>query len=148
MEFKNISYEEYLKYATDDEIKRINRIESNLFLSLENINQIKKIKKPISIIVFSEPYCPDCTIGTTIINKIAKENPNISIRYYSREGNEELLMKYTKKTKIPSIISNQKCYIEFPQKIEPINQIKIDQYRQGNYNAEVIKELIDILSNY
>lgn len=145
MKFKKVNYKEYLKYASKDEIEKINEIDSNIFLSSENINKIKAIKDKVNIIVFSEPYCPDCAISTTIINKLSQENPNINICYYSREGNEKMLSMYTGETKIPSIICGEKCYIEFPQKIKPINEDDIYKFRLGKYNKYVIDELIDLL---
>lgn len=151
-----LTYEMYLEKATDDEKKIINDIYINSQLSKEIIEKIKAIKKTVNLLVFAEPYCKDCAVALSFLEKMNKLNNNINISILSRKENESILSKYNKNQRIPTIVNlenkDNNVFSEFPKVIQ--EKIKNDEknrssiisdFRSGKYNKFVEEEILKIM---
>lgn len=109
------------------------------------------------MLIFSEPYCPDCRAITPFFEKCAEVNDNIKIEYLSREENFSTLSQLNKDARIPSVFyfKNTAFHIfisEFPNFIKKLmnedpdmyDEIKYD-FRTGKYNIQIEEEIINFI---
>lgn len=151
-----LNYDMYLENATDDEKKIIKDIYENSQLSIEMIEKIKGIKEKINLLVFAEPYCKDCAVVLSFLEKMSKLNKYISIKILPRKTNENILSKYNESERIPTIVNlsneDKGVFSEFPKIVQ--EKIKNDQenksfivseFRNGKYNKFVEEEILKII---
>ncbi len=156
---KGFTFEEYLeksklKYG-DIQLTAYNSTN----LSSGTKESLQNLTSTVNVAVFSEGFCPDCIVTLPFIKRMAEENKNINLYCFPKSGYENFLEEYTGVARIPTIITfdgemNPKgAYVEFPKELfEKMISLKIEEkknlvndYRQGNYNAIIEEELLDIL---
>ncbi|EGT3617441.1 hypothetical protein FHH43_14640, partial [Clostridium perfringens] len=118
-----LTYEEYLKTATDEEREMIEEFFNRVVVSKEKIKEINSIKNKVDIAVFSITRCKDAASAIPFLIKLSEKNKNINIKFWDREGNEELLEALTGVKRVPSILKIKngqvvKSYIEFPEIVD------------------------------
>lgn len=134
------------EYIDDEHRERQLKIIDKITINDDMKNLITD--KKIELLVFAQAYCPDCQAIVGILENIAMLDPNLDITYKPRTGNEQELEKYNKDKRIPTVILNGKTIIsEFPDFVKDLMQygdyeeIKYN-FRTGNYNKEIIEEII------
>lgn len=158
LDIKNgLTYEEYLKTATDEEREMIEEFFNRAVISKEKINEINSIKNKIDIAVFSITRCKDAASAIPFLIKLSENNKNINIKFWDREGNEELLEELTGARRVPSILKIEngqvvKSYIEFPKAVdEKINNNPeekenfVNDLRSNKYDKEIEEEIFSII---
>lgn len=146
------NYKEYLTFNNGDYAEYQDKIVSKIEIEHRDEKKIKDIKETF-LLVFAEPYCPDCRTLVAILENFSKLNNKINIKYISREENRDLLKSYSNEARIPTIIVDNKAkFIEFPVsfrlKLEDNScdrEQAIYDYRTGKYNKMIIESLINII---
>ena len=150
------TFNDYLKYDKDEEYERKQlRIMEKITFSEETLRKLKSIHSEIRILAVAQVYCPDCRAVVAFMQKFAELNPNIKIKYKTKEDAKDL--KYENIEKIPTLIrytddTDEIFLLEFPKVVkkmmdedpENFEDIKYN-FRTGKYNAEIERELIDYL---
>lgn len=152
-----LTYNEYLKTATDEERKMINEFFRRVHVSNEKVKEINNLNEVIDIAVFSITRCKDAASAIPFLIKLSEKNNNINIRFWDREGNEELLENLTEAKRVPSILKVKngrvvKSYIEFPRildekiKYNPENkETFVNELRSNIYDKEIEEEIFRII---
>ena len=66
------TFKEYLEFSNSIEYKEKQmEIFNKIILSNKSIQKLQSIDYPISLLIFSEPYCPDCRAITPFFEKCA-----------------------------------------------------------------------------
>ena len=150
------NFNEYLNFSTEEDKEKQLRIMDKIHLSNETTQKIKNIKKDIKLLVFAEPYCPDCKAFVPFIQKFSELNPHILVTYISRSENEEFLASLSEEMRIPSMFyyindSLHITYLEVPKFVlerakngEDEGELRYN-YRTGVYNHELEEELLNII---
>ena len=151
------TFNDYLKYDQNEEYERKQLIiMEKITFSDETLKKIKTIHNEIRIIAVAQVYCPDCRAIIAFMQKFAELNPNIKIKYKTKEDAKDL--KYGNIERIPTLIrytddTDEIFLSEFPKVVkkmmeeepEKFEDIKYN-FRTGKYNTEIEKELVDYLS--
>lgn len=158
LDMKNgLTYEEYLKTATDEEREMIEEFFNRAVVSEEKINEINSIENEVDIAVFSITRCKDAASAIPFLIKLSENNKNINIKFWDREGNEEILEELTGARRVPSILQIEngqvlKSYIEFPKVLdEKINnnleekENFVNDLRSNKYDKEIEEEIFSII---
>ncbi|MGL5151045.1 MAG: thioredoxin family protein [Clostridium sp.] len=153
-----MDYSDYLKFAEEEHIEKINKGRKIAKLSDEIIKLVKEINDPVNIIVFGETRCGDVATALPYLMDMANVNSNIKFDILRREGNEEMLKELSGEDRIPTFIkvdSNGgaiKSYIEFPQVVKENIEKNIDEkekivfdFRDGKYKEELEKEIYELI---
>lgn len=152
-----LTYNEYLKTATDEERKMINEFFERVHVSDEKVKEINNLNKDTDIAVFSITRCKDAASAIPFLIKLSEKNNNIKIRFWDREGNEDLLENLTEAKRVPSILKIKngrviKSYIEFPKilnekiKCNPENkETFVNELRSNIYDKEIEEEIFRII---
>ncbi|CAM1360027.1 Thiol-disulfide isomerase or thioredoxin [Tenacibaculum sediminilitoris] len=74
--------------------KRMKRLDKTVKLTKETLAKIKDVKVPQTWLVLTEGWCGDAAQNLPVINKIAAENPNISLKLVLRDENLELMDEF------------------------------------------------------
>jgi thiol-disulfide isomerase/thioredoxin len=61
------------------------------------------LESPVNVLVLSEEWCPDCTDGLPIINRIARETGKLNVRILPRDENLDLADQFLNKGEYRSI---------------------------------------------
>lgn len=156
---KCISYAEYINTAKEEELLFIDELYEQGRLASQGLEDIKKIKSHINILVITDTFCKDSATTMPFLMKISELNSKISVSFLKKEGNEELLQELSGECRIPTIIKLDERkqmkgkYIEFPQIVrEKINgkndeerKVIVEELRSGKYNDEIQKEIIQLI---
>lgn len=158
LDMKNgLTYQEYLKTATDEEREMIEEFFNRAVVSEEKINEINSIENKVDIAVFSITRCKDAASAIPFLIKLSENNKNINIKFWDREGNEEILEELTGARRVPSILKIEngqvvKSYIEFPKVLdEKINnnleekENFVNELRSNKYDKEIEEEIFGII---
>lgn len=158
LDMKNgLTYQEYLKTATDEEREMIEEFFNRAVVSEEKINEINSIENKVDIAVFSITRCKDAASAIPFLIKLSENNKNINIKFWDREGNEEILEELTGVGRVPSILKIEngqvvKSYIEFPKVLdEKINnnleekENFVNDLRSNKYDKEIEEEIFSII---
>lgn len=152
-----LTYEEYLKTATDEEREMIEEFFNRVVVSKEKIKEINSIKNKVDIAVFSITRCKDAASAIPFLIKLSEKNKNINIKFWDREGNEELLEALTGAKRVPSILKIKngqvvKSYIEFPEIVDEKiknsldnKEIFVNELRSNKYDKEIENEILNII---
>jgi thiol-disulfide isomerase/thioredoxin len=68
-----------------------------------DITAFNELRSPVNVLVLSEEWCPDCTDGLPIINRIAKESGKLNVRIFPRDQNLDLADQFLNKGEFRSI---------------------------------------------
>lgn len=148
------NYREYLMFNGGSYAKNQEQIMDKIEIEHRDKKKIMDIKK-LDLIVFAEPYCPDCRALVAILEKFVSLNEKINIKYIDRENNSSLLASYDKEAKIPTIVIDGKVrFVEYPFSFKMMLDDKsidkeraIYEYRTGKYNKNIVESLINILKS-
>jgi thiol-disulfide isomerase/thioredoxin len=72
-----------------------------------DFSPFEALEKPVNLLILSEEWCPDCTDGLPIIDRIAKETGKVNARVLKRDENLELADQFLNKglwRSIPTIV--------------------------------------------
>ena len=147
------NYNDYLKFNEDIYAEKQEKILPKVVIDYDTTNKIKKISKTIHLMVFGEPYCPDCRAVVAVLEKIRSCNPNyINIEYIPRKGNETRL-KTISEGKIPTIflVDGTKLTTIISERPDSVKKLieesenpneTIYNFRTGKYNNEIILAIV------
>lgn len=151
-----LSYNEFLQYATTDQLDMIRK--QNEFSKLHNkgLNEIKNIEEVVNILVFSEARCKDAATVIPILLNIKELNNNINIKFFKADAYKEELEKNNLGSRIPTIVKLDNkgelvdFYSEFPKCVKDKFKDKkkediIKEFREGRYSKEIQEELINLI---
>jgi thiol-disulfide isomerase/thioredoxin len=68
-----------------------------------DITAFNELRSPVNVLVLSEEWCPDCTDGLPIINRIAEESGKLNVRIFPRDQNLDLADQFLNKGEFRSI---------------------------------------------
>jgi len=68
-----------------------------------NLTPFNELSHPVNVLVLSEEWCPDCTDGLPIIDRIAKESGKLNVRNFPRDENLDLADQFLNKGEFRSI---------------------------------------------
>lgn len=126
----------------------------------EAMKEISALTDDVEVLVFSEPWCPDCVINLTILETMAEHSPRLSVRVLGREGNEALISAYNteRKAYIPTflVFVNGKLTGIFVERPELLKQqllegtqsdriVCMQNYRAGKYADATAAELLEYI---
>ncbi len=154
---KGISFESYMK-----DKEELRKYYEGTTLSDIGKEAVKGLEEQRIVLVFTEGYCPDCTVTLPFIKRFAEENPLIKIYIFGikeDEDNREFLNMAVGESRIPTLLSFDKdmnpigAYVELPNKLKNIiakasleeKKSYVEKYRQGLYNNFIEEEVLDIL---
>ena len=67
------TFKEYLEFSNSIEYKEKQmEIFNKIILSDKSLQKLQSIDYPISLLIFSEPYCPDCRAITPFFWKVCR----------------------------------------------------------------------------
>jgi hypothetical protein len=156
---EGMNFDEYLEKSEENQKEALLKAYANTKLSSEAENKLRNLKAPIHVIVFSEGYCPDCTVTVPFIKRMQEVNGNLRVVFHPRRGNEALMEELTGDARIPTVVTFTEemdpkgAYVEVPQAlVEKMASVGHDRqkelisaYRQGKYNDFIEKELLHII---
>ena len=68
-----------------------------------DITAFNELKSPVKVLVLSEEWCPDCTDGLPIINRVAEESGKLDVRIFPRDQNLDLADQFLNKGEFRSV---------------------------------------------
>lgn len=88
-------------------LSRMNRLDRKSRLTEATIEQLDKIERPITWLVITEGWCGDAAQIVPVLNHMALENENITLRFILRDKNEAVIDAFLTNNarSIPKIIS-------------------------------------------
>lgn len=131
-------------------------------VSEQMMDEISAITDDVKILVFSEPWCPDCVINLTVLELLAEHSENMTVRVVGRDGNEALISSFNteRKAYIPTflVFVNEKLTGVFIEQPDLLKQRMLDgsqkdrivcmqDYRAGKYADATAEELLEYIRN-
>jgi len=158
---KAMIYDDFLKGADEKSLIKLQEIYGSIHFSEDIKIQLRRIGRKIRVMIFAEPWCPDCVASVPVLIRMSEDNRNIEYAILPREGYEEFLQnyRYEGKARIPTFIFYDEdfdelgSYIEIPQKIKDIYErgyqpdiiVARREYRQGKYYNMIAEEFLKIM---
>lgn len=156
----SMNYEEYINTAEKEHRSYIDSLNEQGQLTEKGLDKIRDIKDETQIVVFTETRCKDAATTMPFLMKLADINKKIRVSFYRKEGNEEILEKWTGEKKVPTIVivdseeKPKRYYIEFARKVKnklessPVSETQriIDEMREGKYNDYIQEDLISFIT--
>ena len=72
-------------------LSRMNRLDRKSRLTETTIDQLAKVEQPITWLVITEGWCGDAAQIVPVLNHMALENENITLRFLLRDKNEAVI---------------------------------------------------------
>ncbi len=88
------NHSEQMVEYTRMNVQRMNRIDKQLELSDELVNQLKQVEEKWIWLVLTEAWCGDAAQNVPAIAKMAEHNDNIDLRLILRDENLEIMDEY------------------------------------------------------
>ena len=145
------NYENYINFNDGEGKFEQEEMLKNIVIDLELSNEIKSISSEKNLLIFAEPFCPDCRILVAFVERVRKLNPNnITVEYLSREGNRAKLNMLSENSRIPSVflmdgIKITKILEEYPDELKDMDIETKILYRQGKMLDELKKAFLKVL---
>jgi hypothetical protein len=145
------NFEKYLEFNSKEDKEKQENLLNNINISAEDTKKIKGISKEKNLLIFAEPFCPDCRILVAIVERIRSLNSLcINVEYLSRKDNFGKLNMLSENNKIPCVflidgIKVTKILEEYPNTFENSDE-NILAYRKGQYNQLIINTILNILT--
>lgn len=126
------------------------------------VHEISGLTDDVQVLVFSEPWCPDCVINLTVLEMMAEHSPRLSVKILGRDGHEAIIGAHNteRKAYIPTflVFVNNKLtgiFVERPemlkQQIAEGNQadriVCMQDYKAGKYSDATAEELLEYIKN-
>lgn len=73
---------------------RMKRLDKTTKLSEDLVSKLQTIDKPVEWIVLTEGWCGDAAQTLPVINKMAEQNKNITLRVVLRDENQDLMNEF------------------------------------------------------
>lgn len=153
-----LTYDEYFNKLNEDHKSQMQKSYERTVLSKKAKAFFSDLSEEVRLVIFSEGYCPDCTVVIPFLKRIQELTSKVTISFLSREENIDLLEKCSGESRIPTIITFEKnmqpmgLYLEFPMEFK--NNMKIlnekermgliVQFREGKYNDMIEKEIMEL----
>lgn len=157
---KGLSFEQYIKKGNDLQTEALLNVYKGTKLSSSTKEKLNDLNQVVNVVVFSESYCPDCTVTVPFVKRIQEQNDNIKLFFFDRKGNEEIMEELTGDARIPTVVTFTEdmepkgAYVEIPKAVlerlveighEKQNEL-IQQYRSGKYNTYIEEDLVKIVT--
>lgn len=158
------TYQDYLNFNSESDAEKQAIAFEKIQLSYDTLMALEKLSSPQEWIILAEPFCPDCQVFVPIVEKMARYNPLLKLRYVPRYGlgdrkffdNTEQQRIIQETHSIPSAFlvndTTTVIYQEFPTLVKekmaqyPENyQMLRYAYREGGFTDLIEKQLIDFL---
>lgn len=126
------------------------------------VKEITGLTDEVQVLVFSEPWCPDCVINLTVLEIMAEHSPRFSVRVLGRSGYEALIGSFNteRKAYIPTflVFVNDKLTGIFVERPELLKQhilegtqtdriVCMQDYKAGKYADATAEELLEYIKN-
>jgi hypothetical protein len=160
----SISFEEYKRSGEEKYIRDIDERMRSCKISEKFIESVKKIERPLILLMIGMTYCPDCKTAYPFTEAASRVNPYVTTRYIPRNGTpgaREFIMSRAGRTNMPAIFVLRPdgkvldgAYIETPSKVtELIKNASSDEERDsvwkdfhnGIYDEEIENDLLRLL---
>jgi len=143
----------------EDNKKKFMKYYIPMEISSEIKEKIMCLKKEVNILGVVEPWCPDCHINLSILEKMISFNSNITLRLVTRDDVKDELDEYKVdgKIKVPTFIAMDKDFNiqgAFIEKIDLVKNADIEtvegskinmKYKAGKLINETAEELLKII---
>lgn len=153
-----LNYNEYIDKLNDEHKLQLIKSYEDITLSQNTKTFFSDFPEEVKVVIFSEGYCPDCSLIIPFIRKIQECNSKVSISILSRDENVDLLEECSGEARIPTIMTFKKdmepigLYVEFPKEFKDSmknlnenNRIElIKQFREGKYNDIIEKDIMKL----
>lgn len=84
-------HSEAMLHYTKLNLSRMNRLDRKSRLTEATIEQLDKIERPVTWLVITEGWCGDAAQIVPVLNHMALENENITLRFILRDKNEAVI---------------------------------------------------------
>lgn len=144
------TYNDYLKFNEENDAVKQEEMLKEINIKKEYVDKIKNINTKKHLLIFAEPFCPDCRILIAVVERLKKLNKAcIEIEYLSRKDNQFKLNMMSKEGKIPCVFLTEgvkvtKILEEYPDNFE-ITPEKRKDYRKGMYVDLIIETILSKL---
>lgn len=141
------NFEQYLCFNEEKDKEEQLALLQKINISADQTAKIKGISVKKNLLIFAEPFCPDCRILVAVVERIRKLNQlSINIEYLSRKDNAIKLEMMTENSKIPSVflldgLKVTKIMEEYPSGLEITDETK-KEYRKGKYVDLIIETIL------
>jgi len=156
---KGLSFKSFMFNVDEDNKKKFMKYYIPMELSSEIKEKIMCLKKEVNILGVVEPWCPDCHINLSLLEKMISLNSNITLKLVTRDSvNDELdEYKVDGKIKVPTFIAMDKDFNiqgAFIEKIDMVKNADIEtvegskinmKYKAGKLINETAEELLKII---
>lgn len=157
---KGCTYSEFISTANDEQKEMLANFYEQGQLFEDGLDRLKNINKPLNLAVFSLVRCKDAATAIPFLLKLCELIPNVNIKFFDREGNEELLEELSGARRVPTILlldsdgNVVKKYLEFPENVNKKIESStaedkegiVNDFRTGMYNKDIQNDLIDLLT--
>lgn len=157
-------FQQYLDFNDNEFKERQLQAFKATHLSTFAKKAICHIAEPQQWLLLGEPFCPDCVVLVSLVQKMAELNPNIRIKYVARKNyhdrtqfdSDAQQQTVVETHSIPSLfrIDGDNTIVvlqEFPPFLKQRMEVDADNYetlraayRAGEYNAELETELVRV----
>lgn len=156
---KGLSFKSFMFNVDEDNKKKFMKYYIPMELSSEIKEKIMCLKKEVNILGVVEPWCPDCHINLSLLEKMISLNSNITLRLVTRDSVNDELDEYRVegKIKVPTFIAMDKDFNmqgAFIEKIDMVKNADIEtvegskinmKYKAGKLINETAEELLKII---
>ena len=156
---KGLSFRSFIFNVDEDNKNKFMKYYIPMEINNEIKNKIMFLEKKINILGVVEPWCPDCHINLSVLEKMISFNNNITLKLVTRDSvNDELdEYKVDGKIKVPTFIAMDKDFNiqgAFIEKIDMVKNADIEtvegskinmKYKAGKLINETAEELLRII---
>lgn len=156
-----LSFRSFMLNVDEDNRKKFMKYYIPMNIDEEVKQKIIFMDKEINILGVVEPWCPDCHINLSVLEKMISLNNKINLRLVTKDGAGDELEEYKEndKLKVPTFIVMDKDFRikgAFIEKIDMVKAADIEtlegskinmQYKAGKLINEIAEELLKILTS-
>lgn len=156
---KGLSFRSFMFNVDEDNKNKFMKYYIPMEINSEIKEKVMCLKNEVNILGVVEPWCPDCHINLSILEKMISFNNNITLRLVTRDSvNDELDdYKVDGKIKVPTFVVMDKDFNiqgAFIEKIDIVKNADIEtvegskinmKYKAGKLINETAEELLKII---
>jgi glutaredoxin len=162
----SVSFEEYKRSGEEKYIIGIEERMRSCSVSEKFIEGVKKIDRPLVLLMIGMTYCPDCKAAYPFTEAASRANPNVTTRYIPRNGTpgaREFIEARAGRTNMPAIFVLRPdgkvldgAYIETPSKVTGMimnaasdeeRDAVWEDFHNGVYDEEIENDLLRLMEN-